>query len=143
MTDRRGVIGLPVRLAVAVAVLSVCVPSLVYASETFEADADVSDASAEVEKMISAADTVYYSGCGSRCTVSVSIPPGCEVAVGGERQDAHTVRIIRNGEVAKTVYTDHPVIRFVGGPAVFSGSLDMVFECVGGGGVYGVRVMSA
>lgn len=143
MTDGRGVLGLPMRLAVAMVILSVCVPSLVYASETFKEDAEVSDASAEVEKMVSAADTVYYSGCGSRCTVSVSIPSGCEVTIGGEEQDMYTIRIVQGGEVRKTVYTDHPIVRFVGGPVTVSGSLDLVFECVRENGVYGVRTVSA
>ena len=44
MMDRRGVLGLPMRLAVAMVIVSVCVPSLVYATETFKADSDVSEA---------------------------------------------------------------------------------------------------
>ena len=69
MMDRRGVLGLPMRLAVAMVIVSVCVPSLVYATETFKADSDVSEAASEVEKMVSAADSVYYSGYGNTCTM--------------------------------------------------------------------------
>lgn len=140
MMDRRGVLGLPMRLAVAMVIVSVCVPSLVYATETFKADSDVSEAASEVEKMVSAADSVYYSGYGSTCTIYVSIPAGCEIIIGGEDQDAYTMRVTYDGDVKKTVYTQRPMIQFLGGPVTVTGSPELRFECVSEGGIYGVKV---
>lgn len=141
--DGKGVLGLPMRLAVAIIVVSVCVPSLAYAAESFRTDTDVSDAATEVEKMVDAADTVYYSGSGSVRTVDVSLPSGCEIVVGGDGADAYTLRIIRGGNTEKTVYTERPAVKFLNGPVTVSGDSELRFECTSENGVYGVKVSYA
>ena len=90
--------------------------------------------------MVSAADSVYYSGYGSTCTIYISIPAGCEIIIGGEDQDAYTMRVTYDGDVKKTVYTQRPMIQFLGGPVTVTGSPELRFECVSEDGIYGVKV---
>ena len=95
----------------------------------------------EASKLKDAASLVYYRGVENIVTVDLSLGPDDCLMVGGEGADAYTNRIVRNGEVEKRIYIDHPEFPFLGGTTAISGTGPVKLECVFEDGIAGVRVI--
>ncbi|MCQ2085340.1 MAG: hypothetical protein MJZ21_04250 [archaeon] len=138
--DRKGAMGFPMRLTLAFILIALCIPSLSGMAAGFEEKTLESETDAQVGILLSAAGRTYYGGAGSSENVSLTIPAGFEISVGGEGTDAYSVCIYNNEGVVKTVYTDHPSIRFLGERIVLSGPCEVRLSCNDVSGTYGVQV---
>lgn len=139
--NRRGVLGMPVRLAMAILILALCVPPLAAAVEDYRGDNVAAEASDDAEAIAGAAAAIYYEGEGSSATVHYSLPDGCTVEIGGEGQDAFTVRVVSGGETQHMVSSDHPTVRYLN-PLTLTGSGDIRLVCGNddiGYGIWGER----
>ena len=137
--DRRGVMGLPVRLGVALLILALTAPSLVAAAEHFDREAEVSELRLAADTVYDAAGRVWYSGSGGCETVDVSVPSGCSIVFGGEGADAWSYALYRNGEEVSREYPETPAVRFLGSSEI-AGSGEIKIVCRNADGGYGVEV---
>ena len=109
--DRRGIMSLPIKLMVTALVITISLPLLTNVmgdSERSMADAEMDQ---EVTKFMKAAELAHRSGDGSSRTVSISLPAGCEMCVGGDGSDAFCVRSVYNGEIVSKHYFETPVLK--------------------------------
>lgn len=130
--DTRGVIGLPIKILVIMIVLAVAVPVVINAAENGEKSMKETEMNMEISKITDAVSVVYYSGIDSQRTVNVNIPAGCEISLGGEGEDAFSIRSIYNGEIISTKYFDKPQIA-IENNLFLSGSVSLCVKCVGAG----------
>lgn len=102
---------LPIKLMVTALVITISLPlitNVMADSERGMADAEMEQ---EVGKFMKAAELAHRSGNGSSRTVSLSLPAGCEICVGGEVSDAFCVRSVYNGETVSKHYFETPVLK--------------------------------
>ncbi len=137
--DRRGVMGLPVRLGVALLILALATPSLVAAAGHFDREAEVSEARLAADTVYDAAARAWYSGNGGSETVEVSVPSGCSVVFGGEGADAWSYALYRGGELVSREYPESPGVRFLG-VAEVTGTGEVKVACRSTDDGYGVVV---
>lgn len=137
--DRRGVIGMPVRLMVALLIVAMCVPALSFAVGNFEEETDITEVKQEAGRMVSAASSVYYRGQGNSKVIDVKVKPGCELAI-DPKENAYGINVVREGRVVDTIYSQRPPIKFIGDAVDVTGSATLRFTCEDNGGTYGVRV---
>ncbi len=140
MRDRRGVLGLPFRLAIAFLIVGLCVPPLVAAVEHFQLQTDLAEVDTEVGRIADAAARVYYAGANNSCRLDVYIDPNCTVVIGGTGGDAYAITVYsRDEEVAKT-YLERPPVPLLGTAVTVNGPATLQFLCLNLDGKYGVAV---
>lgn len=127
--DRKGLIGMPIRLAVAFLVLALAVPLLVGMTEDLRDDVESSELSIQAGKVSDTAKKAYYAGAGSVFTVEISIDHHCMLVIGGVGSDAYTIRMMSDGDEVGRVFMDCPVVKFMDEVSV-SGAQTLMLECV-------------
>ena len=139
--DGRVIIGLPVKLAVCLLVIGLMTPVVMDAMEDAETETSLLNLRTEAMVLADAIGDVYYGGVGSSVSLSLSIPPGQSIEVGGDGADAYMLRLLDDGENADVVYLDRPAVPVLNDAVSLSGACDVTLRCTVQGGVYGVEIV--
>lgn len=139
-TNRKAMIGFPMRLAVAFLILSVSVPILSEMVDDIENNDSVMAASNEAEKISDAITRTYYAGVGGSCTVDVDIGSDCYLSIGGKDSFAYTIGIFLGDVEKERLYLQRPTVQIFGDGLDISGQMTLSVECVRMNGEYGVEV---
>lgn len=128
--DRKGVIGMPVRLAAAFLILAVTVPIMMGAAGHLEKESDTAELKRQAEIISGNAEKAYYGGTGSIFTADVRIAGDCRLEIGGTGSDAYKIKMFRGDEEVGCIVMERPPVRFAS-PVAVTGTLTLCFECVG------------
>ena len=109
--DRKGIMSLPIKLMVVMAILAVTLPIVSGAMDGSQQDMAAAEMHHESSKFKNAAALAHFSGNGCSRTVDIELPAGCELLIGGNGEDAYCIRSVYNGEVVSKDYFEQPVIR--------------------------------
>ncbi len=109
--DSRGIMSLPIKLMVTALVITISLPLLTNVMDDSERDMASTEMDQEVAKFMKAAELAHRSGNGSSRTVSISLPAGCEMCVGGNGSDMFCVRSVYNGETVSKHYFETPALK--------------------------------
>ena len=138
--DRKGVVGLPLRLAMTFLILSISVPAVMYMVDDLQEDSDLSLLRYESTRLSDTMTTAYYSGEGSVQTISVSIKYNSSLVIGGEGKDAFCISILVDNQEKEKHYLERPSVRILNEQLHISGNRTLQCRCVSVDGVYGVEV---
>lgn len=108
--DRRGVADLPIKLVVIMVILSISVPIVMQAADNSQKSMMNDEMEQEIERIKDASAVVYYSGSGSSRILEIKLPDECEISLGGDGEDAYSLRSIYDGEIVSTTYFEKPPI---------------------------------
>jgi hypothetical protein len=136
--NKKGIVGFPLRLAVASLILAVFVPAAAGMIGDLEKDTSISAAKTEAERISDTVKRIYYSGTGSKGTVDVSLVSGSCLVLGGEGSDSYCITILFGDVSVGKIYMQRPSVMFIGDPLQITGSRTISFVCVNDGGKYGV-----
>ena len=109
--DRRGIMSLPIKLMVTALVITISLPLIANVMDDSERGMADAEMEQEIGKFMKAAELAHRSGNGSSRTVSIDLPAGCEMCVGGDGSDAFCVRSVYNGEIVSKHYFETPVLK--------------------------------
>ena len=137
-SDDRGVLGMPVRLAVAVLVIATMTPILMGMVGSAEDVISVSEAEAEAGRLSDGISRAYYGGEGTVVSVELSIPLGQSLEIGGA--EPYAIRILDGGKEVSKVYLERPSVPVLE-PLTVSGRTTVTVQAVSLDGTYGVRVI--
>lgn len=137
--NKKGVLELPVKLMVAVILLTISLPIISDALENNENDMMNSEMEHEANIIHDAVSLAYYSGVGTSRTVTVDLPAGCEISLGGDDDDAYSMRLLYNGNVTSTMYFDRPIVK-IADETTLTGCCSVMFTSVYFGEVPGMEV---
>lgn len=137
--DRKGVISLPIRLMLVVMIISVSLPIVCEALDENEKDISDIEMNREKERILDAMAAAHYSGTGSSRTVTVDVPSGCEIRIGGEGIDSMSVRSYHGGELTSTEYFERPDVR-ISEETVITGYMTLMLRSIDTDGVPGIEV---
>ena len=121
MTDRHGIISLPIKLTVSILVIGLAVPIvLAMADNVMEQDTvmELEDCGRQLKDALT---RTYYSGVGNSQSVQISVPAGGTLCVGGEGSERYAIRLLNDGEQVGRVYLDNPVFSVYGDVTALSG----------------------
>ena len=127
--NRKGVMGLPIKLMVTMMIIAISLPALTGIMDDSERDMADAEMGQEAERFMNAAVLAHRSGDGSSRTVSISLPAGCELCIGGEGSDAFCVRSVYNGEMVSKNYFETPVLK-ISEQMVFTGNVTLKLTSV-------------
>jgi len=127
--NKKGVMSLPIKLMVTMMIIAVSLPALTGIMDDSERGMADAEMGQEAERFMNAAVLAHRSGDGSTRTVSISLPAGCELCVGGEGSDAFCVRSVYNGEIVSKDYFETPVLK-INEQMTFSGNVTMKLTSV-------------
>ena len=137
--DRRGVIGFPMRLMLAAVLLALCTPVLAEMTEGFRDQTYENEAQCQTDKIREASASLYMSGPGASRVVSLDIPAGYSITLGGEGAQAYSVTILKGDEEVMTFYSEHPSYRFIETVGEISGHCELLLSCERHDGGCGIR----
>ena len=137
--NRKGIMSLPIKLMVIMIVVSISLPILTGVMEDSERDMADAEMGQEADRFMNAAVLAHHSGNGSSRTVTIDLPEGCELAVGGDGSDAFCVRSIFGGEVVSKRYFETPVL-MITEAMTFTGKVSLKLTSVDTGSVPGIEV---
>lgn len=137
--NRKGVMGLPIKLMVTMTIIAISLPALTGIMDDSERGMADAEMGQEVERFMNAAVLAHRSGDGSSRTVSISLPAGCELCVGGEGSDAFCVRSMYNGEIVSKNYFETPVLK-ISEQMTFSGKVTLKLTSVDCGDIPEIEV---
>lgn len=138
--DRKGVIGFPMRLAIAFLILSIFVPITLTMVDDLDDQSQTTIAKQEAERIEDRIKQTYYSGTGSICTVDVQLSGGSYLILGGDGSDAYSMRIMIDDTEKEKVFLQRPSVRLMGGPLYVNGNCTLSLECVSENEIYGIEV---
>ncbi len=138
--DRKGVIGMPVRLAMTFLVLALAVPVLMDSVEDYRAVTEASGLMVQAEAVSDTAEKTFYAGEGGAFTAEISVGHGNRLVIGGQGADAYTIRMFCGNEDVGRLVMDRPAVRIAGGGIAVSGEMTLLFECVDDGAGCAVEV---
>ena len=138
--NKKGVIGLPLRLAMTFLILSISVPVVAYMVEDLRDDSDISLLRNEASKISNTISQAYYSGEGGIFTVEVSVKSDCKLTIGGEGKDAYSIGLFSGDTEKDRIYLQRPSAKIVNGSLDISGDRTLQCKSVQIGGTYGVEV---
>lgn len=101
ISDRRGIIGMPVKLAVCILVLGLMVPLVLDAVEDAEDEISSYGILQEAESLRDAIQRAYFQDC--TVTHEVDLPSGRSISVGGSDGTGYVLRLLVDGEQVGTV----------------------------------------
>ena len=122
--DRRGIMSLPIKLMVTALVITISLPLITNVMADSERGMANAEMEQEVGKFMKAAELAHRSGNGSSRTVSIDLPAGCEICVGGEGSDGFSVRSVYNGETVSKHYFETPALK-IAEQMTFTGKVTM------------------
>ena len=128
--DRRGVIDMPVKLAVCFLILGLMVPVVMEATEDADREMSLYDLRARASDLEYAIHRAYSDG--SVVTLAMDIPFGQCLEVGGEGVDSHLMRLIADGREVETRFIDDPTVAVLGPEVVISGNCTVVIDGMAG-----------
>lgn len=124
--DSRGVIDMPVKLAVCFLILGLMVPVVMEATEDADREMSLYDLRARASDLEDAIHRAYSDG--SVVTLGMDIPYGQCLEVGGEGVDSHLMRLIADGREVETRFIDDPTVAVIGPEVVLSGNCTVVID---------------
>lgn len=130
--DGKGLIGMPIRLAIAFLILALAVPLLVGMTEDLRDEVKSSELSIQAGKVSDTAKKAYYAGAGSVFTVEISIDHHCMLIIGGTGSDAYSIRMMSDGDEIGKMFMEGTVVKFMDEVSV-SGAQTLMLECVKNG----------
>ena len=101
ISDRRGIIGMPVKLTVCILVLGLMVPLVLDAVEDAEDEMSSYGILQEAESLRDAIQRAYFQDC--TVTHEVDLPSGRSISVGGSDGTGYVLRLLVDGEQVGTV----------------------------------------
>lgn len=104
---------IPVKLIVVFLVLSISFPMIMNAVDRNEEVTAVNEMEYEFTRFADAVTSVHYSGEGSMRSVTLDVPEGCTVQIGGEGADAYSIRGRYHDGNDTVRYMEVPPIMFV------------------------------
>jgi hypothetical protein len=137
--NKKGVMGLPIKLMVTMTIIAISLPALTGIMDDSERGMADAEMGQEAERFMNAAVLAHRSGDGSSRTVSISLPAGCELCVGGEGSDAFCVRSMYNGEIVSKNYFEMPVLK-ISEQMTFSGKVTLKLTSVDCGNIPEIEV---
>lgn len=137
--NRKGILGFPIRIAVAFLILSIAVPTMVYMVQDFEDNTDAASVTNEAEKISDAITRSYYSGTGGICTVDVSVDLNYHIELGGEDSKGYSIGIYKGDEEVDRIFLQRPAIHITNNIQI-SGEQTLSCKCVRTGDTCGVEV---
>jgi hypothetical protein len=99
---------LPIRLMVVFLLLSISVPIIANVMEQSEENTMDMTMEHEIGRLFDSVASVYYSGAGSSRTVSINVPNGCEMYIGGNGTDSYSIRSSFKGSPGPARYMERP-----------------------------------
>lgn len=138
-SDDRGILGMPIKLAVIMLVISLTVPMVMDAAEDAGRSLSYEEPVEEARSLADAASRAYYGGQGAATTVDLSLPAGTSIRIGGDGSDAYFLTVMKDGAVLKRMMMDHPAFPFLGDPVDVSGHCRISLKCVVEDGVCGIK----
>lgn len=132
-SDRSGVIGLPVRLAVCFLILGLMVPVVLDSTETAREEMSLKDLREQASALEDALQRAYSSG--QVISLRMDVPVGQSLAVGGDGGDAYTIRLVSDGVVVDRVITSNPTVPVTNGQTTVSGNTTVIVDGRSGTGV--------
>ena len=137
--NRKGVMDLPIRLMVVVMILSISLPLVCEALDENEKDISDIEMNSEIDRIVGAMSAAHYSGTGSSRTVTVDIPSGCEIRIGGEGIDSLSIRSYYGGELTSTSYFERPAVKICD-ETVITGYMTLILKSIDTDGTPGIGV---
>lgn len=138
--DRRGIIGMPIKLAVAVLVIATMTPVIVDMVDDAEDSLSIIDTESEARKIVEAVSDAFFGGYGCTVSVNVSIPTGESIVLGGSSGNEYSLRIMANGEVKKKILLERPGVPVLNDEIEISGDTVLKVISCWDGDRSGVRV---
>ena len=138
--NRKGVVGLPLRLAITFLILSLSVPTVMYMVDDLKEDSEISLLRYESIRLSNTIATAYYSGEGSTFMVDISIKHDSTLVIGGEGKDAFCIGIFIGDMEKDRHYLERPSIQIMNDPLHVSGNRTLQCKSVLIDGTYGVEV---
>ncbi len=89
-----GVLGMPFRIAISLMVIALMVPAAVSISHDMEMEADEAEGVSLAEQVAEATTRAYFSGVGGTVSLSMDIPQGRALGIGGDGADAYSLSLI-------------------------------------------------
>ena len=109
--NRKGIMSLPIKLMVTMLIIAISLPLLSDVIQDSERDMASAEMEQEAIRFMNSAELALRSGNGSSRVITIDLPAGCELNVGGEGSDAFCVRTVYNGDIVSRYYFDNPVLR--------------------------------
>ena len=109
--NKKGVLGLPIKLLLIMAILAVTIPIVTQAMGESQGNIAEAEMHHESMKFKNAATLAHFSGNGCSRTVDIELPAGCELQIGGSGENAYCIRSVYNGEIVSKEYFEQPAFR--------------------------------
>ena len=139
ISDRRGIIGMPVKLAVCILVLGLMVPLVLDAVEDAEDEISSYGILQEAESLRDAIQRAYFQDC--TVTHEIDLPSGRSISVGGSDGKGYVLRLLVDGEQVGTVSLG--AAQTLGDGIVISGHTTIQLNAtIDADGNYGVEVVT-
>jgi len=116
---------LPIRLMVVFLLLSISVPLVANAMEQNKENTMEAVMEHEIGRLYDSIIIVYYSGTGSSRTVSINIPSGCEMYIGGDGSNSYSIRSSFKGSSGPSRYMETPNVELLSGETLYEGRHDL------------------
>lgn len=139
ISDDSGIVDMPFRIMVSLAVICVMAPIVVSLTDTAEETAELAPAVSEAKILKNSISRAYYGGIGTIESVELELDPGISIQVGGDEGESYAIRILDSGRIADRVYLDRPSVRILE-PLTISGRCTVMVECAVIDGILGVRI---
>ncbi len=123
-------------------IIATVTPIVLNMADVAEHGMETSESMSEARTLADGVSRAYYGGSGTTVTVSLSLPAGESLAIGGDEGDAFSIRIFIDGEERERVLLQNPSVEILGGETEISGDAMVSLRCEICEGVYGVRVVT-
>jgi hypothetical protein len=121
IASRKGVIGLPVKLAVSFMIVALMVPSVIMAVDDIQEGIESRNLTASGEKLAARIADVSHRNDGYLAHMELSVPGEGYLEIGGD--EGYCIRVMKDGKQIGRVLTETPIIS---SRIVLSG--DMILE---------------
>ncbi len=138
--DKKGIIGLPMRLAIAFLILSISVPAIYGMANDIEDKDHLMSATKEAERVSETITKAYYAGIGGKYALDVNITSECHLSIGGEGTQSYTIGIFLDDIEKGRIYLERPTVCIFGDGLDIYGYATIYIECVELNGIYGIGV---
>lgn len=137
--DDRGVIDLPIKIAVGLLIIAALSPVVIGMADSAMESMSSAGAEAEARRLAEAVTRAYYTcGDGDTLSVTLALGQGESLSLGGTDGRGYAVIVMVDGEEASRVFLDLPVLN----EAEISGDVKVTVERVISDGADGVRIVT-
>ena len=124
--DRRGVIDIPVKLAVCFLILGLVVPVVIEAADDADMEVSMYSLRSQAFELEDAIHRAYSDGSVVSCRFE--IPRGQSLDVGGEGVNGYLLRLCVDGTVVESRFIDNPTVAVVGPEVTITGGATVVIN---------------